>query len=171
MNPQVDTPRRVLARYRVVWALRPGALAERTLPEVLRGLAGQLAEQTGMHAETVVTGAIRPLPAEIDETLLRVAQEALANTRKHANASRATITLSYLDDLVILDVADDGIGFDQAANAAPTPGVGLSVMRERITALHGRLVIESTTGDGTTIAVEVPTRPAGHTGKPESEAG
>lgn len=97
---------------RVVWALRPRPLAEQPLPQALQELTGRLAEETGLPAETVVTGTARPLPAHVEEALLRVGQEALANVRKHAAASRVTVTLSYLEDVVTLDVHDDGVGFD-----------------------------------------------------------
>jgi signal transduction histidine kinase len=146
---------------RVVWALRPRPLTEQPLAQALQELAGRLAEETGLRAETVLTGTARPLPAEVEEALLRVGQEALANVRKHAAASRVTVTLSYLDDVVTLDVHDDGVGFDQAATAAAAGGgLGLRAMAERVAALGGSLAVESTLGEGTTIAVEVPA-PAG----------
>jgi signal transduction histidine kinase len=145
---------------RVVWALRPRPLAERPLPQALQELTGRLAEETGLEAETVVTGTARPLPAEVEEALLRVGQEALANVRKHAAASRVTLTLSYLDDAVTLDVHDDGVGFEQAAAATAGGGLGLGAMRERVAGLGGHLVIESAPGEGATIAVELPA-PAG----------
>jgi signal transduction histidine kinase len=143
---------------RVVWALRPRPLAEQPLPQALQELTGRLGEETGLQAETVVTGTARPLPAEVEEALLRIAQEALANVRKHAAASRVTLTLSYLDDAVTLDVHDDGVGFDQATTAAAAGGgLGLHAMGERVAALGGSLAVESTLGEGTTIAVELPT--------------
>jgi signal transduction histidine kinase len=141
---------------RVVWALRPRPLAERSLAEALEELAGRLAEEIGLRAETTVTGTGRPLGAEQETALLRIAQEALANVRKHAAASRVTVTLSYLDDVVMLDVADDGAGFDPATMAV-TAGLGLAAMRERVTQLGGHLTIESAPGEGTTIAAELPT--------------
>ncbi|HZA84746.1 MAG TPA: sensor histidine kinase, partial [Actinomycetes bacterium] len=141
---------------RVVWALRPRPLAEQPLPQALGELTGRLAEETGLQAETVVTGTARPLPAEVEEALLRIVQEALANVRKHAAASRVTVTLSYLDDAVTLDVHDDGVGFDQAARVAAAGGLGLAAMGERVGALGGSMMIETAPGDGTTIAVEVP---------------
>jgi signal transduction histidine kinase len=143
---------------RVVWALRPRPLAGQPLPRALGELAGRLAEETGLQAETLVTGTARPLPAQVEEALLRVGQEALANVRKHAAASRVTVTLSYLDDAVTLDVQDDGVGFEPAAAATAAGGLGLGAMRERVEGLGGRLVIESAPGEGTTIAVEVPAR-------------
>jgi signal transduction histidine kinase len=142
---------------RVVWALRPRPLAEQPLPQALGELTGRLAEETGLGAETVVTGTARPLPAHVEEALLRIVQEALANVRKHAAASRVTVTLSYLDDVAMLDVHDDGVGFDHAATvAAAGAGLGLHAMAERVAALGGSLVVESAPGEGTTIAVEVP---------------
>ena len=142
---------------RVVWALRPRPLAERSLPRALEELAGRLAEETGLHAQTTVTGPERPLGAEAEAALLRIAQEALANVRKHAAALKVTLTLSYLDDVVVLDVADDGVGFDPAATEAAASGLGLRAMRERVTQLGGHLSIESAPGQGTTIAAELPT--------------
>jgi signal transduction histidine kinase len=137
-------------------------LAEQPLPQALGELTGRLAEETGLRAETVVTGTARPLPAHVEEALLRIVQEALANVRKHAAASRVTVTLSYLDDVTMLDVHDDGVGFDQAATAAAGAGLGLHAMAERVAALGGSLVIESAPGEGTTVAVEVPVpAPAG----------
>jgi signal transduction histidine kinase len=141
---------------RVVWALRPSPLAERSLPQALEELSGRLAEETGLRTGVTVTGAERRLGAEAETALLRIAQEALANVRKHATATQVTLTLSYLDDVVLLDVADDGAGFDPQA-AATAGGLGLRAMRERITQLGGRLTIESTPGEGTTIAAELPT--------------
>jgi signal transduction histidine kinase len=143
---------------RVVWALRPRPLAEQPLPQALQELTGRLGEETGLRAETVVTGTARPLPAQVEEALLRIGQEALANVRKHAAASQVTVTLSYLEDAVTLDVHDDGVGFEQAAATSGGGGLGLRAMGERVEGLGGRLVVESAPGEGTTIAVEVPAR-------------
>jgi signal transduction histidine kinase len=145
---------------RVVWALRPRPLAEQSLPQALGELTGRLGEETGLHAETIVTGTARPLSAEVEEALLRIGQEALANVRKHAAASRVTVTLSYLDNVTMLDVHDDGVGFDQAATVAAAGGLGLHAMAERVTALGGSLAVESAPGEGATVAVEIPA-PAG----------
>ena len=142
---------------RVVWALRPRPLADQPLPQALGELTGRLGEETGLRAEMVVTGSARPLPAHVEEALLRIVQEALANVRKHAAASRVTVTLSYLDDVTMLDVHDDGIGFEYAATVpAAGAGLGLHAMAERVAALGGSLVIESAPGEGTTVAAEVP---------------
>jgi signal transduction histidine kinase len=155
---------------RVVWALRPRPLAEQPLPQALGELTGRLGEETGLRAETVVTGTARPLPGHVEEALLRIVQEALANVRKHAAASRVTVTLSYLDDVTMLDVHDDGVGFDHAATAAPGAGLGLHAMAERVAALGGSLAVESAPGEGTTVAVKVPASAGEHQVEPTEGA-
>jgi len=97
--------------------------------------------------------------------LLRAAQEAIANIRKHAQASEAVLTLSYLDDRVILDVRDDGRGFDVDAADGHRPavsgGLGLRGLQVRLALLGGGLDVESAPGDGTVLVVQVPTGGAG----------
>jgi signal transduction histidine kinase len=143
---------------RLVWDLRPEALAAAPLGEALGRLAGRLAEETGMVATATVTGTPAPLSADAEVTLLRVTQEALANVSKHARADRvAAVTLSYMDGEAALDVRDDGDGFTPTADGfGPNGGLGLRGMRERVEALGGRLAVESAPGRGTTIAVTVP---------------
>lgn len=142
---------------RVVWALRPRSIQEQPLQRALEELTGRLAEETGLHAHATITGSERPLGAQAETALLRIAQEGLANVRKHASATKVTLTLSYLDDVVVLDLADDGVGFDPAATTAAGGGLGLRAMRERVAELGGHLTVESAQGEGTTIAAELPT--------------
>jgi signal transduction histidine kinase len=92
----------------------------------------------------------------VEVTLLRVAQEALANVAKHASASRAAITLSYMEDVVTLDVLDDGMGFIQPAERSDGSGFGLIGMRQRVQRLSGQLEIESENGAGTAVSASVP---------------
>lgn len=146
---------------RLVRALRPEALEDASLAEALGRAAGNFAEETGVHVETRVNGDPNPLPPEVEVALLRVAQEALTNVRKHAGASvsRVAMTLSYLGDAVALDVRDDGVGFDVDRQASGHPysgGFGLKGMRERIEALGGTFSVESSSGGGTALAVELP---------------
>ncbi|WP_327582883.1 sensor histidine kinase [Nonomuraea sp. NBC_00507] len=138
---------------RVVRALRPGELDDGGLPEALRRLSGRLADETGIEAHTVITGTLRPLDAHVQVELLRVAQEAVANVRRHARAEQVTLTLSYMEDLVVLDVHDDGDGFDPERAAS---GHGLSIMLERMEQLGGTLLVESTSGEGTTVVASLP---------------
>jgi signal transduction histidine kinase len=146
---------------RLVWALRPEALHRGSLSEALERLAEDWSVKTRVEAHVETTGAARPLLPETEVALLRTAQEALTNTRKHAGASTVNITLSYMDDRVSLDVVDDGAGFDPARLNDPalnhyTGGFGLVAMRERIAQLGGTLVVESAPGQGTAVAVELP---------------
>jgi signal transduction histidine kinase len=90
---------------------------------------------------------------EVEVALLRLAQEALANVAKHAAASRVGLTLSYMEDVVTLDVRDDGVGFDLTT---PSQGYGLSAMRHRVHRLSGALFVESEPGAGTAISARVP---------------
>jgi signal transduction histidine kinase len=147
---------------RLVWSLRPESLERGSLPEALRRATSQLAEQTDITARTAVTGEARPLPAALEITLLRAAQEALANVRRHARARHVTVTLSYMEDVVVLDVCDDGVGFDPGAlpeEPGRHGGLGFVAMRERVTALHGSLTVESAPRQGCTLVVELPTDP------------
>ena len=138
---------------RLVLALRPELLEGASLPEALRCVAARWAEETGVPAVVAITGEHTALHPEAEVTLLRAAQEALSNVRKHARAQRVDLTLSYMGDQVTLDVQDDGVGFDPAA---PSNGIGLTAMRERMAQLGGMVSVESTPGNGTTVAVAIP---------------
>jgi signal transduction histidine kinase len=156
-----STARGSLAEARsLVWALRPDRLIESSLVEAVQSVVNQLGEETPTRAEFVVTGEPRQLPDVTDECILRVTQEALANVRKHADASRVTVTLSYLDDGVVLDVRDDGVGFEPAIFVATRDGlvggVGLQLMLDRVEQLGGTRVIETSVGDGTSVVVQLP---------------
>jgi signal transduction histidine kinase len=152
----------VEARH-LVAALRPEILAGSSLPEALGRLTDRWSEETNVAATLTVTGEQRPLPQEHQVALLRAAQEALSNTRKHANARNVTATLSYMDDAVALDVQDDGSGFDRAQLSPETnDGFGLRAMRERVEDLGGSLTVETEPGAGATLAVELPIEVSGH---------
>ncbi|MCZ6504622.1 MAG: ATP-binding protein [Actinobacteria bacterium] len=159
-----STARESLAEARgLIWALRSERLIGGSLVEALRSVVNQLSEETSTRAELVVTGEPRQLPPASEECLLRVTQEALANVRKHADASRVTVTVSFLDDDVVLDVRDDGVGFEPAILASTgdglAGGMGLHLMLERVEQLGGTRAIESSTGDGTSVVVQLPTPP------------
>ena len=84
---------------------------------------------------------------------MRTTQELLANVRKHAKATHVTVTLSYITDVVVLDVRDDGAGFSADGETA---GFGLRGMRERTQQFGGTLDVDSTPGEGTTVSVTIP---------------
>ncbi len=138
---------------RSVEALAPGRLTGARLPDAITDLAKSWAETAGVTVHVDVTGDPRPLLPDIEVTLFRVAQEALANVGKHAAATRAGVTLSYMDDVVVLDVRDDGAGFDPAA---PSSGFGLAGMEQRVRRVSGTLDVETAPGEGTAISACVP---------------
>ena len=107
----------------------------------------------------LVTGEPRPVPADTRHALLRVVQSAASNTALHASAATATVTLGFLRGAVTLDVHDDGAGFDPASLAPPSAdgGYGLRAMRQRVEQLGGVFSFESSPGDGTVVAAELPT--------------
>jgi signal transduction histidine kinase len=148
---------------RSVQALRPQALEDSRLPEALAGEVARWSATSGVAGEVETTGEARALHPEVEVTLLRVAQEALANVAKHAGASRAGVTLSYMEDVVSLDVRDDGAGFapapPEASRAIGSPagsGFGLIAMRQRVSRLAGQLEIESEPGSGTAVSASLP---------------
>src|SRR5215212_1909077 len=146
---------------RLMWALRPESLERSSLSEALTNLAERWSEDCGVSASTTVTGTPYPLPPDIEVTLMRVAQEALTNCRKYAQARQVTLTLSYMNNLVTLNVQDDGVGFDPAepppdSSDQSTGGFGIMGMRERVEQLRGTLLVESAFGEGTTLMVAIP---------------
>lgn len=137
---------------RSVQALRPRDLDGAQLPDALSEMARRWADGTdvGMHID--VTGDRMPLSPAIEVVLFRVAQEALTNVGKHAEASRVGVTLSYLGDMVLLDVRDDGRGMRDGT----VRGFGLNSMRQRVRTVGGTLDIESTPGEGTAVCARIP---------------
>jgi signal transduction histidine kinase len=144
---------------RSVQALRPEPLEAARLPDALADVAARWSEVSGVPAAVTTTGTARQLHPEVEIALLRTGQEALANVGKHAGASRVGVTLSYMEDVVTLDVRDDGIGFDPDGlleEAADGSGFGLTGMRQRVARVAGRLEIESAPGEGTAVCATVP---------------
>ncbi|MDQ3128357.1 MAG: sensor histidine kinase [Chloroflexota bacterium] len=168
---------------RLVWALRPASLEDGTLVESLDRTIERWRRSTGLRATLTVTGESRSLHPDVEIALLRSAQEGLTNAARHAAPRQVTVSLSYVGDVVTLDIHDDGKGFDPAiVPMAGRPravavraearrgeqgdraglGLGLLGMRERAERLGGSVAIESAPGEGTTLGVTLPAalRPA-----------
>ncbi|MGW0867069.1 sensor histidine kinase [Streptomyces sp. NPDC002611] len=143
---------------RSVHNLAPVALADAGLPEALKKTVAEWGERTGVRAEFTVTGTDERLHEEIAATLLRIVQEALSNTARHAAAGRVGVTLSFVGDEVILDIRDDGRGFDPLAvpERDRAGGFGLDGMRARAERVAGSLTVESEPGHGTAVSARVP---------------
>jgi signal transduction histidine kinase len=148
------TARENLAEARsLVTTLTPAALEGATLADTIRRVTGTAAAQAGLHAEVEVTGTARRLPTGTEVVLLRVAQEALANVRKHAAAGNVEVRLWYAGTTVGLTIKDDGRGFDPGiANG----GYGLKGMRDRVRQVGGTVTITTQPGAGTEVSAEVP---------------
>ncbi|MEV7288290.1 sensor histidine kinase [Streptomyces sp. NPDC093252] len=151
---------------RFVHDLTPADLAEAGgLAGALRAVAERVraagADGLTVRVHTEGTPAL-PVPPPVEAALLRIAQGALANVREHARATTVTVTLTCLDDQIVLDVADDGTGFDPTARPITASGVrgqGLPAGRARLRQLGGTLTVESAPGEGTVVSASVPLHP------------
>ncbi len=142
--------------------LRPPVLDDLGLVPAVEGLVAALREE-GIDAQLEVDGAPRRLEAEEELCLFRIAQEALNNVRRHAQASRVALRLGFYPACVRMSIQDDGRGFeapDSVVELARSGKLGLIGMHERARILGGTLRIDSRPGQGTTLTVEVPVHPA-----------
>lgn len=141
---------------RAVHALRPIVLDEMAFVEALERLVAEWSGRTSIPAHVRVDGDSRA--TDSDAELIRIAQESLANVEKHADARSVTFTLTYLEEEVLLDIRDDGRGFDPARVAEPalSGGHGLPGMAQRLALVGGRFTVESEIGSGCVISAAVP---------------
>ena len=133
--------------------LRPAALAEIDLADLLRHLANAFTARARLPVNLIIEGQPDP-PAEIKTVFYRVAQEALNNIAKHAAASQVSILLYRGETWVELQVVDDGRGFDPHQIRAMS--LGLGIMRERAEAIGACLILESSPGQGTLVKLRWP---------------
>ena len=146
---------------RSVQGIPPVPLEKTRLPEAIADVVSRWSRLNEVPVQLTTTGNAEGLHPEIEVVLLRVVQEALANVARHARASRVGVTLSYMGDVVTLDVRDNGIGFvpSNGNGVATRGGFGLTAMRQRVDRVAGQLEIESGPGEGTAISVSVPAIP------------
>jgi ligand-binding sensor domain-containing protein/signal transduction histidine kinase len=139
-----------------IWALRTQDSGETTLPVKIGRLA-EPAGGNGLTAQFNVFGAYRPLDAEKEREILRIAQEAIHNVKKHAGAGELSVHLRYEPATVELEVRDNGIGGAQDHKASMLHGgFGMTGMRERAAGIGGTLDVTSILGEGTTVRLRVP---------------
>ena len=138
----------------IVAELTPGHLQSRTLGEALERLGVAVTSETGLRADVRVSGEPVPLGGSAEVVILRTAQEALSNVRRHASAARVDLTLAYdRPDEVVLTVSDDGLGFEPGDARS---GFGLDGVQARAAEVGGDVQVRSEPGGGTTLVLVVP---------------
>jgi len=140
---------------RLARALRPAVLDDLGLAPAIASLVQDLREHTEIAAEFQADGFAQRLSPQIEVVLYRIAQEALTNVARHAQAHRVLVSLARDGQLVRLSVEDDGVGFD-AASRRTSGALGVFGMQERLSLVGGSLRIDSRPGEGTRIVAEVP---------------
>jgi signal transduction histidine kinase len=135
----------------LIFELRPDALAEEGLVVALTRQAAALTAREGLPIAVDGPTMRLPIPAEVEEHLYRIALEALHNTLKHAGATRAWVSIGAEPGRVLVEIGDDGCGFDPSL---PRPGhLGLTTIAERAARVGGQLMIESAPGQGSRTTV------------------
>ncbi len=139
---------------RSVFDLRAAPLERRSLPEAIEALVGEWGFEAGVEADFEAVSAGQPLPPRVEIALYRVAQEALNNVARHAEAERVSVKLSATPEEIKLTVEDDGGGFETLDAAGNRHG--LTGMSERANLLGGKLEVRSSPGEGTRVGVTIP---------------
>jgi len=149
---ELDRVIRDLRNY--IFGLRPGILADRQLDQALQGLVEEFGQRTGVLAIAEVDPAVAAELTGRAADVVQLAREALSNVSRHAEAATCRVSLYRDTDGAVLEVDDDGRGFDPAA--ATGTGQGLRNLRERAEGLGGRAEIQSAPGEGTRVRVRIP---------------
>jgi signal transduction histidine kinase len=131
--------------------LRATRLEDLGLGQALSEMAKNVAVRDGLSLDLDIAEEIADLPAEVEQAYYRVAQEALENAARHAEASHISVSLRQRDGELVLTIADDGRGFGEGAQLADQ--FGLRGMRERAELIGGQMEVESQPGRGTRISL------------------
>jgi signal transduction histidine kinase/HAMP domain-containing protein len=167
MKERLDEMRRLSMHtledlYKLIFDLRPTMLDHLGLVPALRSFAEMRLGQTAVNVTITESSPPRRLPAEVETALFRIMQEVITNIARHSAARNAAILFHYSDTSIMVDVEDDGMGFDLVDMAVVSPdskrGLGLMGMVERVELLGGHMEIDTAPGYGTQIHVEVPCR-------------
>jgi len=146
------------AARQMTWALRPDLQQVVPLAQSLAKLTDNWARANNIPAAFSSSGEAHQLHPDIETAVVRTAREALNNIQKHAQATQVSVTLTYMDTLVALDVHDNGRGCDPASltQRKSGNGFGLESIREQVEQLGGELTIEGKPGKGCTVAIALP---------------
>ena len=136
--------------------MHPRILDDLGLAAALEWLGRQTREQTSLDVRVFASPLDVQIPAPLQSVLYRVAQEALRNAVRHAEARVVEVRLWHEPGVALLEVSDDGRGFDVQSAEERRPGMGLFSMRERVELVNGRLVVSSASGTGTRVVATVP---------------
>jgi signal transduction histidine kinase len=147
----VDVAIRDLRNY--IFGLRPGILADRQLDQALKELTSEFGGRSGVVTVVEVDGDAASELASRAGDVAQLAREALSNVSRHAEATTCRVSLRPGAEGIVLEIDDDGRGFDVGTT---TPGMGLRNLRERAESIGGKLEIQSTPGDGTTVRASFP---------------
>jgi signal transduction histidine kinase len=148
---EIDRAIRDLRNY--IFGLRPGILADRQLEQALEDLARDFEEKSGVTTVTDIDGTVAAELAPRAADLVQLTREALSNVGKHAQATTCRVSLHRDGDQAVLEIDDDGLGFDPVA---PHTGLGLRNLKDRALAIGGRVTVESKAGEGTTVQFAIP---------------
>lgn len=148
----IDVAIRDLRNY--IFGLRPGILADRQLDQALRQLVEEFQEKRGLVTAIEVDERVAAQLGNAASQVVQVAREALSNVARHAQATTCRVSLFQRDNRGVLEIDDDGRGFNRGRSSSR--GQGLRNMRERVEAIGGTFSIESSPADGTTVRVELP---------------
>jgi signal transduction histidine kinase len=156
--PQVETMERTAGdtmreMQSLLLALRPVALDELGLASAIESICGAYRDRLGVQVRCELDSVA--LPASLEHAMLRVCQEALANAVRHADATAIGVRLRAGPDQVLLEVTDDGHGFD-ASGSGHGSGLGLRAMRDRVAEQGGQLAVDSAPGTGTVVRAGFP---------------
>ncbi|HEX9015761.1 MAG TPA: cache domain-containing protein [Chloroflexota bacterium] len=150
---------------KVTLDLRPTVLDDLGLIPAIRWYGENRLKPLGVKVHVEVSGEQRRFPPELETTLFRVVQEAISNIARHAKAENVLITLEFTASMIVIEVEDDGEGFDLAAVSKTSEkgrGLGLMGMRERVSLFSGTLAVETAPGAGTQLRIVVPLEGAGN---------
>lgn len=141
-----------------ILALRPPSLDSIGLVEVIREMAQELSDRTGLSIDFKEKDCSKRLPIDLETALYRCIQEALTNVVRHANATKVELELLKKYDMVSAIIRDNGKGFDPVQLKPINKGVGLAGMQERVKLLGGELQVDTEPGKGTLISINIPFR-------------
>jgi signal transduction histidine kinase len=147
----IDRTIRDLRNY--IFGLRPGILADRQLDQALQQLGREFEDRSGVVTVVQVDETVAAELASVAADVVQLAREALSNVGRHARATSCRVALFRDTAGAILEIDDDGAGFDVAL---PSPGMGLGNLRDRVASMGGELSIASVDREGTTVTARLP---------------